>query len=261
MRMIRTTMLALLLSPGLALAQATALVNGTAVDIPNTGAGTVRTYTLEVPANMTSLRVVMTGGAGDADLYVNAGEPYLGGTDPDVECESIDPTGPEEVCLIEPVVPGTWYIEINAVTDYGNGVQLVALAAVELADNVDETISGAINSVNWFYLDVPASQGHLTVTTRNGTGNPNMRIGPDLFGPLACSSSNSGTADSCEIDQPVAGLWFVRIAGVAAYAGVALNAEYGPERASRETGSGGALPPLTLGSLLLAALTRRRTRK
>jgi vibriolysin len=265
--MLRKLIAAVMLLPGTALAQ-TALENGSAVAIPNTGAGTVndpRTYTLVVPNNMDELRVILTGGSGDADLYVNFDEPWLGGSDPDAnpDCESLDPAGPEESCTITNPLPGTWYIQVDAVTDYGGGVQLVAVAAVELADDVDETpISGADGDMSWYFIEVPASQGHLNVTTTGGNGNPNLNVGPNLFAGPECSSGSANTEDSCEIDQPAAGTWFVQITGTDAYSGVTLNAEYGPERPPNAGDvSSGPMMPLTLGGLLLAGLVAAARRR
>lgn len=248
----------LALLPGAALAQATALVNGTPVTVPNSAEGSVNTYTLEVPAGMDKLVVILTEGEGNPDLYVNFSEPFVGGDDPTAECFS-EELGPEEICELDDPLPGTWYIEVFGATAYGNGVRLVALAAVELQDGVDETISGADGSINWYFIDVPSDQGHLNVATSGGTGNPNMTVGNDLFGEPECGSGDPGPVDSCEIDQPAAGPWLVRVSGTDAYNGVTLNAEFG---ASRPSGAGldkngGAPAPALLGGLLLAALARR----
>lgn len=255
---------ALLLLPGTVLAQ-TPLQNGTDVAVPNSGAGTVQEYTLVVPSGVTQLRVILSGGSGDADLYVNRGQRWLNGSDPDAaaDCESLAPGVPEETCVIDTPTPDTWYIQVYGATAYGNTVRLVAVAAVELADNVAETpISGSGGDVSWYFIEVPASQGHLNVTTTGGSGNPNMNVGPDLFAGPECSSGSGNTIDACEIDRPAAGTWFVQITGTAAYSGVTLNAEYGPERPPNAGSiSSGPMAPLSLAGLLLAgfgAAARRR---
>ena len=271
--MSRKLLAALLLLPATALAQ-TALENGIAVAVPPTGAGTPqdpRTYTLDVPNGTDELRVIMTGGQGDADLYVNFGTPWFGGTDTDPapDCVQDGPTT-EESCTILSPPPGIWYIQVDAATNFGNdingnSVELVAVAAVELADGVNETIAGAGGEAAWYFIEVPASQGHLTVATSGGTGNPDIFVGADLFAGPDCTSQSGTTVDDCSIDQPAAGTWFVQIAGVATYSGVTLNAEFGPERApSAGSVGGGPMPPLTLCGLLLGALAaagrRRRAR-
>ena len=263
--MSRKLLAALLLSPGMAFGQ-TALTNGTDVAVPAAAAGTVKEYTLVVPSGVTHLRVILSGGAGDADLYVNGGGKWLGGSDLDAnpDCESVAINTPEETCEIDNPAPDTWYIQVYGATDYGSGVRLVAIAAVELMDNVPETpISGGGGEVHWYFIEVPASQGHLNVATTGGNGNPNMNVGPDLFAPgPECSSGSGNTVDSCAIDRPAAGTWWVQITGTSAYSGVSLNAEYGPERPPNAGDvSSGALVPFTLGWLLLGALAAAARRR
>jgi len=252
--------LAWLSLPGVTLAQ-TALDNGAPVTVPNSPEGSINTYTLEVPAGMDKLVVILTGGEGDPDLYVNFNEPYLASDDTTPECERNTP-GPEHVCELDSPLPGTWYIEVYGATDYGSAPGLVALAAAGLQDDVDQETSGAEGSLNWFYIDVPAGQGHLTVTTGGGTGNPDLFIGLDLFGAEECFSDNPGTTESCEIDQPAAGRWLVLIGGTAAYTNATLNAEFGTGRPDGAGGnnSGGALDPAGLGGLLLLAFLSLRRR-
>jgi serine protease len=248
MGMLRIALAALLLSPAVALAQTT-LDNGFAVDVPNTASGESQFYTLEVTSGMTELRAILTGGSGDPDLFLY----YEDDAEPTCPSEEL---GPEETCTVVDPLPGTWTIEVYGAAAFGNGVQLVAVAAVELADNVPETpISGGSGDVAWYFIEVPSGQGHLNVTTTAGNGNPNMNVGPDLFGGPECSSGSGNTIDACEIDQPAAGTWFVQITGTSAYSGVSLNAEYGPERPPNAGNvSSGALAPLTLAGLLLAGL-------
>lgn len=258
--MSRNLLAALLLLPGTALAQTTGLDNGAPVDVDNTPQGTVRTYSLVVPADMTTLRVILTGGAGDADLYVHYNEPFFSSGAPQADCEAISPGSTEEECVVPLPTAGTWYIQIDAFDDYGavgsDKVRLVAVAAEELDDNVDRgPLSGALDSTRWFYIDVPASQGHLNVTTSGGNGNPNMNVGADLFAAANCNSGASGTVESCAIDRPATGLWYIRLVGTAAYSGVTLNAEYGPERPPNAGSvSSGPMAPLSLAGLLLAGL-------
>jgi hypothetical protein len=252
--MFKKLLIALLLLPAVASAQ-TVLENGTAVVVPSTAQDQFRSYTLVVPSNMSELRVILTGGSGDADLYVNYNEPFLGGTDLTAECASENPGDAEETCALANPTPGTWYIEVNGATAFGGSPELVAVAMVELTDNVARTpLSAADGDEDFYFIEVPAGQGHLTVTTSGGTGNPNMNVGADLFSAPDCSSGSSNTTDSCAINQPAAGTWFVKITATDAYSGASLTAEYGPENAPGLDSDGGALPPASLGLLLLAGL-------
>jgi dipeptidyl aminopeptidase/acylaminoacyl peptidase len=256
--MLRKLLVVLALLPGTALAQATALDNGVPVTLENAPQDSITTFTLEVPAGMDKLVVILTGGEGDPELYVNFNEPYLASDDPTVECAS-ETFGAEETCEIDNPLPGTWYIEVFGDTDYGSAPGLVALAAVELQDDVDEEISGAEGSLNWYFIDVPSGQGHLNVATSGGNGNPDLFIGLDLFGAEECASEGSGTTESCEIDRPAAGRWLVLVAGTAAYTNATLNAEFGTSRPDGPgNNGGGALDPAGLGGLLLLALLSLR---
>jgi hypothetical protein len=261
--MSRKLLAAVLLWPGMALAQTTVLENGTPVNLDPAPQNDLKTYSLEVPADMTSLRVILTGGSGDADLYVHYNEPFFSSSDPQADCDSVNLGTTEEECIVSLPTAGTWYIQVDAFDDYGAGVQLVAVAAEELDDGVDRgPLSGSLDSRRWFYIDVPASQGHLNVATSGGSGNPNMNVGADLFAAAECNSNAATTMESCEIDQPTAGSWYIRLVGTAAYSGVTLNAEYGPERPPNAGDvSSGPMMPLTLGGLLLAGLVAAARRR
>jgi uncharacterized protein YkwD len=104
-----------------ALAADGALVNG----VPVTGlAGARRTmqnFTIDVPANATHLVLAISGGTGDADLYVKQGSapttssydarPYLNGNN--------------ETVTVETPVAGTYFLMVRAYAAY-SGVTLVA---------------------------------------------------------------------------------------------------------------------------------------
>lgn len=65
-------------------------------------------YTLEIPAGTASLDVVLSGGAGDADLYVRFAEQP---DDASYDCRS-NQTGTDETCSISAPSAGTWHIAI-----------------------------------------------------------------------------------------------------------------------------------------------------
>ena len=76
-------------------------------------------FTMDVPANATSLTFTITGGTGDADLYVKFGsEP----TSKSYDCRPYI-TGNEETCTIRSVEAGTYYVKLDAYTNF-SGVSL-----------------------------------------------------------------------------------------------------------------------------------------
>lgn len=99
----------------------TTLSNGVALTNLSGATGTMTMYKITVPAGQTSLAIVMSGGTGDADMYVKFGSapttssytyrPYLTGNN-----ETVNVTNPSA---------GDWYIGLNAYAAY-SGVSLKA---------------------------------------------------------------------------------------------------------------------------------------
>lgn len=78
--------------------------------------GTWRDFTIQIPSGTTQLVAKMSGGTGDADLYVRFGSlpstssfdcrPYLDGN--------------AETCTIKDPKPGTWYVSVYGYINYSN---------------------------------------------------------------------------------------------------------------------------------------------
>jgi len=98
----------------------TVLCSGTAVALPSVSTGGVSSnYTLVVPAGKTSAVVTISGGTGDADLYVKLGSA------PTTSSYSCRPylTGNNETCTFNAPTAGTYYINVRAYSSY-SGVSL-----------------------------------------------------------------------------------------------------------------------------------------
>jgi Zn-dependent metalloprotease len=99
----------------------TTLTNGVAVTNIGGATGSWTYYKITVPASQTQLQIVMSGGTGDADMYVKRGaqpsstvydyRPYL--------------TGNNETVTVANPVAGDWYIGLNAYAAF-SGVTLKA---------------------------------------------------------------------------------------------------------------------------------------
>ena len=125
--------------------QATALEAGTPVPNLAGAAGSMTFFTVEVPvaaqaplraptlAPVASLDVTLSGGTGNADLYVHFGErPSLLA---DYDCASAGSTTAES-CAIPSPTPGTYHIAVHGFADY-SGVSLLASTTESTAGAFD----------------------------------------------------------------------------------------------------------------------------
>jgi serine protease len=98
---------------------ATALTNGVAQTNVSGATGTYTKFTLAVPAGATNLKFVMSGGTGDADMYVKFGaEP----TDSVYDCRPYV-GGNAETCTIATAQAGTYYVNLKGYSAF-SGVSL-----------------------------------------------------------------------------------------------------------------------------------------
>ncbi len=95
------------------------LSNGVTVTGINNPAGSSANYTLAVPSGASGLKFVMSGGSGDADMYVKFGSAP---TDSSYDCRPYV-SGNAETCNIATAQAGTYYVRVKAYSDY-SGVSL-----------------------------------------------------------------------------------------------------------------------------------------
>ena len=99
----------------------TALTSGVPVALPSKATGGVSpNYTLAVPAGKTSVVFKISGGTGDADLYVKLG---TAPTSSSYDCRPYL-TGNSETCTFNSPTAGTYYVNVRAYAAY-SGVSLV----------------------------------------------------------------------------------------------------------------------------------------
>jgi serine protease len=95
------------------------LSNGVTVTGLAASTGNSLHYTMQVPSGASNLKFVITGGTGDADLYVKYGsEP----TDSSYDCRPYK-SGNEETCSFASPSAGTWYVRVKAYSSF-SGVSL-----------------------------------------------------------------------------------------------------------------------------------------
>jgi hypothetical protein len=103
------------------IAQIQELSDGVAVTDIDGAAGSIRYFAIQVPAGSARLTVSLSGGTGDADLYVRHGalpQEYV------YDCRPFRP-GSEETCTFMAPAAGSWYIMLRGYAAYA-AVRLVA---------------------------------------------------------------------------------------------------------------------------------------
>jgi hypothetical protein len=202
-------------------------------------AGSEQFFSIEVPNNVQTVVIKMSGGTGDADLYVRQGQvpttsdydyrPYLAGSN-------------EQVTITKGTA-GTWYILIRGYQAF-SGVSLLVTfdsgggttpsdGVTVLQNGIAVTdLAGSAASEKFFKIEVPASQTKLEIAISGGTGDADLyvRIGEKPtrqqwdYRPFVL-----GNKETVTIDDPKAGTYYIMIRSYIAYTGVMLKATYGPQ--------------------------------
>ena len=181
-------------------------------------------FTLEVPAGSANLNFVISGGTGDADLYVKFGSapstsvydcrPYLNGNN--------------ETCSISNVQAGTYHVMVRAYAAF-SGVSLVASYGDALSGGGFTETNLSASRGYWLHytLDVPAGMSLLDVDMSGGTGDADLYV---RYGAQPNSSSfdcrpyKYGNVESCSFNNPAAGTWYISIQAYSSFSAVTLDA-------------------------------------
>jgi len=212
----------------------TPLTNGVAITGISGAAGSSNYYTLAVPAGQTSLVFNLSGGTGDADMYVNFGSAPTSTT---YQCRPYL-SGNTETCTFTNPAAGTWYVMLNGYAAY-SGASLKGTYSTStggdpyLTNGVALTnISGASGSAQYWRLAVPAGKTQVvfTITGQTGTtGDADLYVN---FGArpttttYSCRPYLTGNNETCTITAPAAGDWYVMVRGYTAYTAVTLKGTY-----------------------------------
>lgn len=190
--------------------------------------GSEAVYRINVPADQINLDIKLSGGTGDADLFV------MFGSRPTMTEYDYRPfvVGNEESVTVDRPAAGTWYIVIRGYNVYANVTLTASYGEVLiLKDRVPvSNLSGAAGSERFFRFEVPAGRAHLLFRTSGGTGNADMYIRRNSkpttatwdYRPIA-----SGNTESISIGSPAGGTWYIMLKGAAAYSGLTLEADCG----------------------------------
>ncbi|NQZ06694.1 MAG: pre-peptidase C-terminal domain-containing protein [Algicola sp.] len=195
-------------------------------------------YTMEIPAGSTGISFDMSGGTGDADLYVSQGSIP---SDSSFDCRPYA-SGNNENCAMG-AGSGTYHVVLKAFSTFG-GVTLVGNytesdtgggdgdgdgAGNGGGDTIDETHTNvAVPFGEWTHFSqvIPAGFGSLTVTMSGGTGDADLFVN---FGSESSTSNwdcrpfSAGNNEDCSFTNPAAGTWHIDLNGYSSATGITLN--------------------------------------
>jgi serine protease len=183
-------------------------------------------YTIEVPAGATDLNFDISGGSGDADLYVRYGaapttstydcRPYVGGNTEN--CEFASPQA------------GTYHVMVRAYSAYSN-LSLVAdytdgSTNPPVNDTLNESgLSGNRNSTQYFTLEVPAGRSSVSIQMSGGSGDADLYVrygSQPTTSTYDCRPYKNGNSETCTLNAQ-AGTYHIMLRGYRAYSGVTLT--------------------------------------
>src|SRR3954465_13760630 len=204
---------------------ATPLSNGVAVTNLSGATNSQQFFVLAVPAGQTSLTFQISGGTGDADMYVRFGAQPTTAT---FDCRPFV-NGNAETCSFTNPAAGNWFVMLNGFSAY-SGVTLRATFAADtttpLSNNVPVTnISGASGSQQFWKLTVPAGQTQVVFNISGGSGDADLYVRRGARPTTAtfdCRPFVNGNNETCTFTNPVAGDYFVMLRGFSAFSGVPL---------------------------------------
>lgn len=207
------------------------LENGVAQS--NLSSGTELTFTMEVPAGATDLSFNMSGGTGDADLYVRFGSAPTSST---YDCRPYE-SGNNEACSISNVQAGTYYVTIDAYSAF-SGVSLTGSYTAPGNGGGATGGSASVSDISvsrrqWQYytIDIPAGMSTLDFVMSGGTGDADLHIRQGSQPTLSqydCRPYESGNNETCSFTNPAAGTWHIGIYGYRASSGMDLTVTYNP---------------------------------
>ena len=211
----------------------TALTRGVAVTGLSGAQGATRDYTLVVPAGATQLSFALSGGTGDADLYVRRAAVPTTSTN---DCASAGSTNTERCAFAAPSA-ATYFVRVLGYRAY-SGATLVANFTPAAAPTPTVVLqNGAVLSGQgaaagaWlrYRIDVPAGASNLQVSTSGGTGAVDLYVRAALEPTTSaydCRPLVVGNAEACSFAQPATGSYFIGLYGFQAFSGVTLRVSY-----------------------------------
>lgn len=202
------------------------LEKGTPLSGLSGASGAQTFYTFDVPAGASDVTVTMSGGTGDADMYVRFGAQP---TTSSYDCRPYK-SGNAESCSLTNA-DGTYHIMLNGYSAY-SGVTLTGdyqTSGGGTGSGADETRANLSASANqWVHFNdaVPSGRANLAVNISGGTGDADLYVrngAAPTTSSYDCRPYKSGNTESCSINNPAAATWHFGLRAYSTFSGVTLN--------------------------------------
>jgi pseudolysin/vibriolysin len=203
----------------------TALTKGVPVGSQGASTGNSLNYTLVVPAGASNLTFTMSGGSGDADLYVKFGSAP---TDTSYDCRPYK-SGNAESCSFATPSAGTYYVRIKAYSTF-SGVSLVGNYSTGGGGGGGTTTvnlpSVATGSWSPQYTLAVAAGKTATIAISGGTGDADLYVragSAPTTSSYTCRPYKSGNSETCTLTPSSATTYYIKVRAYAAFSGVTLT--------------------------------------
>lgn len=201
------------------------LSNGVPVNNLSASQGGWLYYTIDMPAGASNLSVNISGGSGDADLYLRFGAQPTTST---YDCRPYR-SGNTENCGATSPQTGTYHVGIRAYSSFA-GVSLVATwdePGTGGGDSISlSNLSGSTG--NWDYYTIEVASGEsLSVETSGGSGDVDLYV---RFGSQPTTNSwdyrpyRWGNDETVSVSNATPGTWHIGLRAYSSYSGVSLEA-------------------------------------
>jgi pseudolysin/vibriolysin len=203
------------------------LTKGVPVSGINETTGDDVTYTLAVPSGASDLSFTMSGGTGDADLYVKFGSAP---TDSSYDCRPYK-SGNSESCSFASPSAGTYYVRIKAYSSF-SGVSLVGDYTTggggggggdTTSVNLPKVLKGKWSST--YTLAVAAGQT-ADISISGGTGDADLYVkagSTPTTSSYNCRPYKTGNNETCSFTPSSATTYYIRVRAYATFSGVTLT--------------------------------------
>ena len=203
------------------------LENGVPASGLSASSGNDILYTMDVPSGASNINFAISGGSGDADLYVKFGSAP---TDNSYDCRPYK-DGNNESCTGSQT-GGTYYVRVKAYSTF-SGVTLNGSYDGSTNppgnDPIDVSATNiSVSTGQWgrYYYDMPAGYSSMTVSISGGTGDADLyvRYGAEsTSSQYDCRPYKNGNNETCNFSNPQEGRWYLDLYGYSAASGVTLR--------------------------------------